>query len=194
MPAVDECHAPRCVVCGEPLPAGSRSNTCSPECRQERRRQSWRAYYCRRQEADPEHNRRRHARRRERLLADPQLLADHRARERERERARMRDPQYRQRARAHARTRYARDAQRVQARRREIAAILPPQEADRRREQSRAHGRRYRRKWRRRLWADAGAHRAYKRQMAEYRRRAALRNLVGVVAPILAERRDKLEE
>ena len=43
--ACSHCSAPPCVVCGEPVLVGSRSNTCSESCYRQHRRAQWRDSY-----------------------------------------------------------------------------------------------------------------------------------------------------
>ncbi|GEM_PF-959141 len=187
--ACPACRARPCAVCGSPVPPPSTAATCSDACAGEHLRAKHRRHYYRRVEQNPEHNRRRAARVKDKAAADPEYAARVQAwaaaaHEKKKKRLRT-DPEYRQAQRAAARARYAERAEEVQTRRRQRFERMTAHERDRWLERMRRYGRAYRRKWRAELQADPARHQAYLDLMAEYRRRAALAGLIATGAELV---------
>lgn len=187
--ACETCRFTRtCAVCGESFLSRQSRATCSDACRVAHQRRIHLAHYYRRVDADPQFNRKRAARERQRAATDPAFDARWRARWRqagERYKARMAaDPNFRERERAKARAWYARHAQRVQQDRKRKRASLDAATLARQRMAQRAAGRSYAAKRRETIRSDpqlyrqhlqrmraAGA-KSYRKAMADPQRRA----------------------
>jgi hypothetical protein len=194
--ACDACRGKPCAVCGAPVPVFERQQnpTCSPQCADIRRKAVQMKHWRKRHAADPDLPRKMHAARLAKAAADPvyaEKLRDWERTRRERHKARMKsDPEYAERFRAKVNDFYARNADRIQARRKARLDAMAPDELaawlDRARE--------WCRRWRRKHYAEITAHpekcAKYRAIQAEYRRRRALR----AAAAQLARIQTRLEE
>lgn len=182
--ACTQCSRPPCVVCGELVPVGSRRNTCSDECHREKLRERSLAHYRKRVSADPEYNKRRAALIRYRKLVDPEYrdrIRETARRTRERLNA---DPERAEKRRAAMRAWYAKNAERVQAKRRERLAKMSPEELARWMDRQRAYQRAYARRWREDLKRNPERHQKYLDYQREYRRQQQLQALRAVSAEL----------
>lgn len=182
--ACPECLRKPCAVCGEPVPAGSKSTCCSPACRKAQTRAIGRLSKRKWTAADPERARRTYADYKARAAQDPVLAArraeQQKAAQARRQARRDADPALREAERQRLRAHYAAHAAEIQARRRARLDALAPEQLARWLERMRAYGRAYRRQWREELRANPERHRKYLDLMREYRRRYALAELLGV--------------
>jgi hypothetical protein len=170
-----ECRRPRCVICATIIRHGSLTReTCSEACATVRRKQIQNASYHRRVARDPDLNKRRSARVKERAKADPvfavRLAAQAKAAH-ERKKAKLKtDPAYRKAVLVRQRAYYVEHATEIQAKRRARLDAMTPEQRERWLERMRGYGRAYRRRWRTELKADPARHREYIDWMREYRR------------------------
>lgn len=177
--ACSVCRRKQCTVCGASVPLErGKKNTCSDTCEAIKDRGVYLDHYYRKKAVDPELNRRRHAMARERLAADPERLAAHKAVERARDVARWSakksDPEAMAAESEKRRAWYAANAERIQAKRRERLNALTPEQyarwAERVREYSSRHYERNKQS------PEFLARR--KANLREYLRQQALRGLV----------------
>ena len=182
--ACSKCRGHPCVICGAQMTMSSHGNArkaCPGECADAFRRKKQNASYHRRAAVDPHLSKRASDRRRERAKVDPAMAAKVKEWERKRrERHSLRmdtDPEYAERFRAQANARYAKDAERIQAERREKLDAMTPEEREAWLVRARRYSRDWRRKWRAELVADPEAHERFKGEVLEYtrQRRAARR-------------------
>lgn len=173
------CRQPQCVVCERRIPIErARANTCSDDCATAKRRKADLEHYYRRVEQDPEHNRRRHAERLQKLQADPEAWAAYKAAEHARAQARWQqtkgDLTLYLAAKEKQRRWYREHAAEVQATRSARLDRMTAEQMERWLERMRGYGRAYRTRWRKELRNDPERHQAYKDLMREYRCRRAL--------------------
>lgn len=179
-------HTRECAACGKPFVSRHGKVCCSETCRRlHRQRISLRCYHETRKVADPDINRRRHRKHREKLEADPEAMRVWKEREAMRYRQRQADPVRREQMTAAARRRYAERAQAIQAARRERLAAMSPES----RAAWMAERRRYNAAWRRDKLAalrlnDPAAYQRLLDGTKAYRRNQALREILAVAAEL----------
>lgn len=188
-------HTRTCGACGARFVSVQPRGYCSEACHTTIKRSNYLNHYYRLVERDPDLNRKRHLRQRERAATDPALAermrqADARQYERHRERMRT-DPVYAQQHLERARERYRQEADVVQARRRARLDMLLACMTEEQLEAWRERHREYSRRAAARKRSTPEGRERYREYMRAYERERALRRLAAIGDQLMQRHTDE---
>jgi len=174
-----QCRSQRvCKVCGKTFESAKTRATCSPECKTLNQRAVQLEHYYRQTAIDPDRNKRIKRDRKERAAQDPayaQRLREQLTGQGRRKHERiMADADLHEKQKARARAHYARNAEEIQARRKEQLAAMTPEQYEAWAERARAATR----KSSARIRSTPEGRERYREKMREYLRQQALRGLM----------------
>ncbi|MFZ7136642.1 hypothetical protein ACLSZP_09610 [Avibacterium avium] len=177
------CRQNDCVICGKKVPlARGRKNTCCAACESLKIKNIQNVFYSKRIASDPELNKRNHQARKERRLADPEIMEKYKQKENERHKKRTQDPVYRQKRSEYQKQRYENNRSEILKKRADFWDGLSDEEKIIRKEKHKEAARISKRKFRDKLQQNPeklAEYQSYQRKKRkEHRAREALSELM----------------